>query len=165
MVFHSGKKLRSMYPDHIVRCYINAQNGRHIGFWTQANNNTLWIDLVNQITVSGTPDIDFFVWAQGEADHNTSNLYYQGELLKLLNMLDAEPWFKGNFYTTGMHSDGDPNNLDNQLSVLQNINSLKSWAYYVPTPTGLNDIGDGVHFDSHSLEKLGIAFATMFTFR
>ena len=130
-----------------VRILINSGNGWNIELFTQgaAHNNSS-----NLVNSSGASNVHV-LWHQGEANNEDTNADYLNELNARLALLQAEPWFSGNFIVGELLQGGVNSNQNAVLSTYPN--SVSS--------AGLTDIGDNLHFNSLSLETFGIRYANI----
>ncbi len=154
--FHFAKQVALSDPDRVIGFILMTAPGEAIAHWDRGGDFFNGINTTVETAIAalpGRPTVKAILWHQGESDwYDTA--YYSSKLSTLVNDFRRERWFNDD----GLFICGETLQapVNRRLLALNNDGDHRTGCV---SSSGLDSVGDGVHFSAAALRKLGGRYA------
>lgn len=140
---------------YIVRLVQGGNSGQPIAYWIGAGTVGYTV-LDTKIINSGIPQIDHFIWCQGESDGSTTDATYLTNWYNLFNSWAGRPYWKNaKTYVMGIHPSGaSPQKLPN----IKMLPSYLKNSVFVSTANV--SLYDNYHYRNTGMDSLATSIYT-----
>lgn len=157
--FHFGKNVVLQDPRKVIGLVVITAPGEQISHWDKGSPFYKYLQRKADWALAALPHknkIDAILWHQGESDYYDT-AYYGEKLSQLIGNLRSEAWVREAAPFVCGETYQSP--VNRRLSALNNDGDPMTACV---TSSGLDTIGDDVHFSAASLRVLGARYAAKY---